>query len=146
MNVYEEMKQRHQEEFNKFPMKFAFSDKQFEKGMRELGLEPSETDKIYAFRDAGGFYRRSDSPALLEMLDRHHDEMQDVIAADKTGDGFIFNMFLYELENHEFGYSGSVSDALEALGYTYDQIAADPRLMRGLEKAKKQAYKNSASW
>jgi hypothetical protein len=48
--------------------------------------------------------------------------MQDAIAADKTGDGFIFNMFLYELENYEFGYSRSISDVLEALGYTYDQI------------------------
>ena len=39
MNKYDEIKEKHQKIVNKFPMKFAFSDEQFNQGMKELGLE-----------------------------------------------------------------------------------------------------------
>lgn len=36
-NRYAELKQRQQEEFNKLPLGFAFSDKQFNEMMKEWG-------------------------------------------------------------------------------------------------------------
>lgn len=61
--------------------------------------------------------------------------MKDAIADDETGEGFIFEMFLYELDNHEYGYTGETEGALDALGYTADEVLENPKLKRGLGKA-----------
>lgn len=134
MNRYAELKRRQQEEFNAFPMQFAFSNEQFAEGMAALGLEPTDTDKVYK-APGGGFYRREDSRRLKEMMDRFDRELAETIAADETGDGFIYEMFLYELDNHEYGYTMDRSDTLDALGYTAEEILENPRLKRGIEKA-----------
>jgi len=103
MSAYTEMNNRHQQEVNDFPFFFAFNDKQFEEGMAKFGLSPNDTDKIYSMSNTGGFYLRTDSPRLAEMMARHNKEFADAVAADLTGEGFIFEMFDYELANHEYG-------------------------------------------
>lgn len=138
MNAYAEMKKQHQQEVNDFPMFFAFNDKQFAEGMKILGLEPSDTDKIYSLRGTGGFYRKSDSQALHDMFERHEQEMKEKIEADQTGEGFIYEMFDYELANHEYGYTRDISDAIRALGLTVDEINANPKMLHGLKKACKE--------
>lgn len=138
MNAYAEMKKQHQQEVNDFPMFFAFSDKQFAEGMKTLGLEPEDTDKIYSLRGTGGFYRKSDSEKLHGMFDRHEKELKDAIEADQTGEGFIYQMFDYELANHEYGYTRDCGPAFNALGLTVEEIRADKRLMHGLNKARKE--------
>lgn len=57
---------------------------------------------------------------------------------DKTGDGFIYQMFLCELSNHEYNYTEDVEETLDALGYTWEQIMADKRLLHGLKMAQKK--------
>lgn len=131
MNAYAELINRQQAEFDAFPMKYAFNQKQFERGMKELGLEPTDTDKIYK-SPGGGFYRKTDAPALREMLDRFDREMQEAIAADPTGEGFIYEMFRYELDNHEYNYTQDVTETIECLGFTWEEINADERLLNGL--------------
>ena len=134
MNRYTELKRRQREEFGAFPMQFAFSDKQFAEGMAALGLSPTDTDKVYK-APGGGFYRREDGPRLKAMMDRFDQELQAAIAGDETGDGFILDMFLYELDNHEYGYTGDLDETLDALGYTAEEVLGDPRLKHGIEKA-----------
>lgn len=134
MNRYEELKQRQQAEFDAFPMQFAFSDRQFAEAMAALGLSPTDTDKVYK-APGGGIYRREDGHRLKAMMDRFDRELQDAIAADGTGDGFIYEMFLYELDAHEYGYTMDRSDTLDALGYTAEEILGNPRLKHGIEKA-----------
>ena len=138
MNAYAEMKKKHQQEVNDFPMFFAFSDKQFAEGMKSLGLEPEDTDKIYSLRGTGGFYRKSDSQKLHDMFARHEQERKDAIAADQTGEGFIYEMFDYELANHEYGYTRDISDAIRALGLSVDEINSNPKMLHGLKKARKE--------
>lgn len=135
MNKYMELREKHQAEVDAFPMFFAFSEKQFEEGMKSLGLDPNDTDKIYKLGNTGGFYRKSDAPAFREMFERHDKEMKDAIAADSTGEGFIFDMFNYELANHEYGYTHDPEPTLDCLGLTMEDINADPRLLRGWKKA-----------
>ena len=134
MNRYADLKQRQQAEFAAFPMQFAFSDQQFAEGMAALGLSPTDTGKIYK-APGGGFYRREDGPRLEAMMERFDRELAEAIAADGTGEGFIYEMFLYELDAHEYGYTMDTEEALDALGYTAKQILGDPRLKRGIEKA-----------
>jgi len=110
MSEYSALKNRHQQEVNDFPFFFAFSKEQFEKGMAEFGLTPNDTDKIYKYGSTGGFYLRTDAPRLKEMFDRHDKEKQEALAADTKGNGYIYQMFLYELANHEYGYTGDVTD------------------------------------
>lgn len=135
MNRYAELRQRQQEEFNALPLGFAFGQKQFDEMMRGWGLDPEkDTDKIYSI-GAGGYVQKKDAELLHETHKRLDEEMEAAIAADETGEGFIYEMFLYELDNHEFGYTMDTEDTLDALGYTAEQVLADPRLKRGIEKA-----------
>ena len=135
MNRYADLKQRQQQEFGTFPMQYAFSNQQFAEGMAALGLKPADTDKIYKV-PGGGFYRREDGSRLKTMMDRFDQERHEAVAGDKTGDGFIYEMFLYELENYEYGCTMDLSETLDALGYTPEDIQADPRLSHGLERAR----------
>lgn len=135
MNRYAELRKRQQEEFNKLPLGFAFDNKQFKEMMERWGLDPEkDTDKLYRI-PGGGFIQKKDQSLIRETTERHHSELQAAIDSDKTGEGFIYEMFLYELDNHEYGYTGDTEDTLDALGYTADEILGNPRLKRGIEKA-----------
>ena len=138
MNRYLEMKSKRSAAFNSFPMFFAFTDRSFEEGMRKLGFEPEDTDEICRLDGCGGFIRKTDKEAFLSLCRQQNQELADAIAADETGLGFIYDMFLYELKNHEYGYTWDDADTLEALGYTEDDINADPRLKAGLKAAKQK--------
>lgn len=135
MNKYRALKARHEKMINELPIFYAFSDKQFDEGMAKLGLNPDETDKIYKLGGTGGFYRKSDSEKLKEMFDTFDREMKEAIAADETGEGFIYDMFNYELANHEYCITWDLEPTLDALGLTMEEINADERLLKGLKKA-----------
>lgn len=133
-NLYYELKEKHQGEFNKFPCFFAFSNKQFDEGMEKLGLNKDDTDKIY--RGIGGmFYRKTDSKTLKDMLNRHEKEMEKAINEDIAGENFVKQMFSYELANHEYGCTYELDVVLDSLGLTYEEIQEKPNLKRGLELA-----------
>ena len=143
MNAYLALKQAQQNEMNNFPMMFAFSQSQFVEGMKILGLKETDADKIYAI-GGGGYIRKTDAPALKDMGKRHEAEMTAAISGDETGDGFIFQMFDYELANHEYSYTGDIDDTLDALCLTVDDIANNIALKRGLLKAMKSQREYAA--
>lgn len=138
MNRYLEMKSKHSAAFNSFPMFFAFNQQQFDEGMRKLGLKETDTDKICSISGTGAYIRISDRIDFIELNQKIKQDKDAAIAADETGEGFIYDMFLYELKNHEYGYTWDDTNTLEALGYTEDDINADPRLKAGLKAAKKK--------
>ena len=135
MNKYRALKSKHEKMFNEFPIFYAFNNKQFEEGMAKLGLNPDETDKIYKLGGTGGFYRKSDSDKLKEMFATFDRETKEAIAADETGEGFIYDMFNYELANHEYCITWDAEPTLDALGLTMEEINADERLLAGFKKA-----------
>ena len=133
-NAYRELRKQQQAEFDKFPLGAAFNNEQFKEMMEKWGLKEKDTDKILSL-GAGAFIRKADKEAYLEMNRRHTAQLKEAIAADETGEGFIYEMFYHELANHEYGYTGDLEDTLDALGYTAEEINADERLLRGLNKA-----------
>ena len=142
LNLYKELHDRHQVEINAFPFGFAFSQDQFDKMMVErFNLTPTDTDKIYSI-GGGGYIRKEDHQAMCEMIERHAKEKKDAIAADLTGEGYIYDMFVYELANHEYMITMTSDDTLDALGLTWEDVKADPRLSHGLKKAKKYILEN----
>lgn len=44
-------------------------------------------------------------------------------------------MFLYELDNHEYGYTGDLEDTLDCLGLTWEELKASPAMLKALDKA-----------
>ena len=135
MNQYQEMRDRQQKEFNALPLGFAFARKQFNEMMRGWGLHPERDVKKVCAIGAGGYIQKKDVDVLLQTNTWHKQELAAAIKADTTGDGFIFQMFCYELANHEYGYTGDAEDALDALGYTLEQVQADQCLRKGFERA-----------
>ena len=135
MNAYIEMNNRHQKEVDDFPLFFAFNKGQLSEGLKKFGLSPNDTDKIYRLENTGGYYRRDDSERLNDMFFRHALELQDAIDGDKTGEGFIFEMFNYELANHEYIVSGDVTETLKALGITDEELSGSEPLRHGLDLA-----------
>lgn len=135
MNKYAELKNKIQKEFDEFPFGFAFSNEQFERMKEELGVkEDSELLSI----GAGGFIRKTDEKALDELINGKEKRMKDAIASDPTGEGFIKDMFLYELANHEYCITYDLRDTLEALDLTINEVMEDPRLKLGLELARNE--------
>ena len=139
MNKYEEIKNKHQKRVDEFPLGFAFSNEQFKNMMEKWGLKETDTDKIYSI-GAGGFIRKTDLEEYNKMWNEISKEHKDLIEQDKTGEGYIKDMFVYELENHEYGYTHELEDTLEALELTYDQVMESPSLKHGLELAKKEIF------
>lgn len=138
MNDYLIMKQRQIDEINAFPIQYAFTEEQFEKAMGELGLDPSDTGAVLR-TPAGGFIRRSDKETYLGMFRRHKEELWEAIEKDKRGTGFIYDMFYYELRNHEYCVTGDPTDTLEFLGMTWEQVQSVPRMKKALDRAMKKA-------
>ena len=131
MNKYEELKQKQQKRVDSFPMKFAFNDEQFERGMKELGLDPEDTKEVLSI-GGGGFIRKSDKEAFEELFNNIANEIQEEIDKDKTGEGFVKDMFFFELQNHEFGYTRELDDTLEALDLKKEDILKSEKLKKGL--------------
>lgn len=137
--TYQQMKNRHEKEYNDFSKNsifFAFSNQQFDEGMQKLGLDPNDTKKIYSIGN-GGFILRTKSKEMHELFARFCKEHNCAIANDTDGTGYIYQMFEYEMFNHEYGYTGDISSTLDALDITIDEINADNRLLNGFKLAKK---------
>ena len=84
-------------------------------------MTPSDIDKILSI-GSGVYIRKTDSAAFTEMMARHAAEHQQAIDGDITGDGYIYQMFAYELANHEYGYTYDLDDTLEAAGVTLEEV------------------------
>lgn len=135
MNQYQELKQKHFEELNNFPFLVAFDSIGLGFGLKKLGLKPTDTDKI-TLVNKSVFVKNEDVQAWKEMIARHKKEMREAIKNDKTGTGFIYDMFFYELNNHEYGYTFDDKDTIEILGYSRKDIENNPSLKNGLQLAK----------
>lgn len=137
MNKYEEIKNKHQKRVNDFSLGFAFSNEQFKNMMEKWGLTENDTDKIVSI-DGGGFLRKTDIEEYNKMWTEIRKEHKDLIEQDKTGEGYIKDMFTYELENHEYCITYDLEDTLDSLELTYDEVMNTPNLKHGLELARKE--------
>ena len=138
MNAYKVLRDRQQEEFNSIPLGFAFGQKQFDELLARWEITADEAPLKIAAIGAGGYIQKKDVPLLRAMTARHKAELKAAIAEDETGEGFIHDMFYYELNNNEYSITYDTTDALEALGLTAEEIAADERLKKGLALAHSQ--------
>lgn len=116
-------------------MFYAFSKRQFDEGMKKLLLDPEGDAERIRRTPAGGFILADKVDSWTELIEAFVKEIRSEAAADQTGEGFIYDMFYSELANHEYGYTGRIEDALDALPFYLDEIRADIALPHGLKKA-----------
>lgn len=141
--TYQELKSRQQAEIETLPIFWAFSKKQFEEGLESFGLTTEDTGKLYNL-PGGGFIRKTDSHLPHEMFEKHRVELDQAIQSDETGANFIFDMFDYELGNHEYCITMDVEPTIDALGLTMDEVKQSPTLTIGLALARKAQWATEA--
>jgi len=132
---YLRVKQRTQKQFDKFPMFFAFNNEQFEEGLKELKVKPGELLNI----GSGGFIRKKDRAKFTSMnslQDRTHRRLLE-------NKKYVYDMFRYELANHEYCITYDDTDTLESVGLTQNDINKSDLLRDQLEKAKKDYLKSA---
>lgn len=130
---YNEMKERHQKLIDELPLKFAFSDEQFEKAMIELGLTKEDTDKVVGI-GGGGFCL----PETADKLIEYYKQFEKEEAKAFKGDDFLRNAFEYELANHEYIITYELEDTLRALNISKEEYNKNERY----KKIMKEAIKN----
>ena len=134
--TYREMKQRHQQEVNALPLAFAFSREQFETMLSKWGISQDEAkDGAVVGMGNGCFIRAADRDTVVTAFKRIAKEEADAVASDRDGNGYIYEMFLEELLNHEYTYTGDLSETLDAVGMTLEQVQKNEPLKNGLRLA-----------
>lgn len=134
-NEYVNLVRKQEKKFNDFPMFFAYDEKQYKEGKQTLKVTE---DKELCSIGYGGYIRKKDLQAFNDMVKKHEIELKQSIENDRTGEGFIYDMFLYELENHEYCITYELDDTLDALGLTLDEVINNKPLKRGLLLARKK--------
>ena len=130
---YSEMKERHQKLIDELPLKFAFSDEQFEKAMIELGLTKEDTDKVVGI-GGGGFCL----PETADKLIEYYKQFEKEEAKAFKNDDFLRSAFEYELANHEYIITYELEDTLRALNISKEEYNKNERY----KKIMKEAIKN----
>jgi len=139
MNIYLQMKDRHQKEVEAFPMAFAFNNEQFKEGMEKLGFDAKDTQKVLSI-GGGGFIRRSDSDAYSAMFERINAEETEA----RKNDDYLFQMFAYELSNHEYCYTWDLTATLQSLSLTIEEVRANTQMNNALCRAIDEARQEAA--
>ena len=129
MNKYSTLQNTQQERFNALPIYFAFGNNQFEDLLAKLGAEVKE---LFTF-GAGSIMKKKDKHLLVEHY--RLSTIEDTEAM--KDDAYIYQMFICELGNHEYGYTYDMEDTLNACGYNEETIREDPRIFSICQKARK---------
>ena len=130
MNKYTELKSKHQKEVDAFPFGFAFNKDQYDIMMDKWGFKPTHRSKVM-YLEAGCFIRKSDYNSMKEMFSRHEEEHKAAMQDDE----YLYQMFNYELANHEYSYTRELDDTLDALNLSIDEINSNPRMAEALKRA-----------
>lgn len=130
-NTYLELKKEHETLINKFPIGFAFSDRQFEEAKKKLGV--TENSELLSV-PSGGFIRKSDNDSFTTLFK----EMDQKTEEAMKDDDYLFQGFLYELGNHEFCITYNPESTLDVFGLTVEEVQKDERLLNIFNAAKKE--------
>jgi len=145
MNKYTELNTKQQAEVNALPLHFAFNGKQFTEMLTKVGLT-MDNYKGKLFKGFGGaIYLKTDSKLINDTFTKHYTERTEAIAEDTTGKGYMLDMFTYELANHEYCITYDLTETLDSLGLTIEEVNANKLMLGALREAKKivLSYDNS---
>lgn len=137
---YLDLKKKHQEEFEKFPIAYAFNDKQLQEALEKLGATKEEVITVFGH---GDIVRRTDAKALIALLERQDEEMKQRLKDDLD---FAEAAFLYEMDNHEYAINWTADeDVLAAFNITFDKINKWG-LQMAYSRARDKHLKHAEEW
>lgn len=114
---YLDLKKRHQQELEDFPIAYAFNDKQLQEALEKLGASKEECVSVFGH---GDIVRRKDAKALVKMLENQDEELKQRLRDDV---GFAEAAFRYEMDNHEYCINWTADeDVLAAFYITFENI------------------------
>ena len=134
MTTYRELKREITESASNYSGIFwAFNDKQFKKGLAELGLNGADvaSGKL-AKLGAGGFILADKKESYWKHIDGLHAKMKQAL----KNEAFLLEALIYELINHEFIITYDATDALESLSLKVDDVPSEL-----LKEAKREAVR-----
>ena len=138
---YLEMKRRHEEEMNDFPIAYAFNDEQLQQALEKLGAT-SRKECVTVFGH-GDIVKRENAKPLVDMLERHTNEIRDKLREDVE---FAEAAFLYEMDNHEYAINWSADE--DVLGcFCIDwEFIRKYGLQMAYDSARNKHFKNMEDW
>lgn len=119
--TYQEIKKQKEVDYNKLfdtcGVFWAFSNSQFEDGVKKNPLQEGEK---YVSIGGGGYLPKHNYQTLVDGIKAIEKTFKTQIADFKMREKHI----LYELNNHECFYTGSIEGAIQALGeeYTKEEV------------------------
>lgn len=121
MKTYNDIRQENQERVNSFEgLFYAFSNNQLEEGLGKLGLTMDNIDQIVSIGH-GGYILKNRVQALTDMIFQN-DLARKQLKKDKK---LLLEALVFELRNHEYCYTGDMTDALDALGLKFEDVPSD---------------------
>lgn len=114
---YLDLKKRHEQEVEEFPIAYAFNDEQLKEALKKLGATKDECVTVFGH---GDIVKKENAPKFIAMLRRHTKEVKDALIADKD---FAYAAFLYEMNNHEYciNYDGD-GDVLGCFALEWEDL------------------------
>jgi len=137
MNKYKEFKEKQSKLLNKLPLHFAFGKKQFNELLVELNLTQDNYKKFLCQTSNGAIWLKSDIHLRTEWIENYDKEYSEL----KKNPSFMYEAFLYEMNNHEFGYTRNPEQTLEALFLTEAEVNNNKELLFQFKKARKECFK-----
>lgn len=134
--LYKELKEIQAKELNEFTSKYcfwAFGREQLNKKLQELGITEEELQKNYV-SFYGGAIRADKAAEYRKIAEKHNQQL----AENMKDFDFARSAFLYELNNHEYGYTYNGIPALDALNLTIQEVADNLTLNRAYCEACEQ--------
>jgi len=131
MNKYIMNQELVQKEINEFPIFFAFSEEQMNEGLKKFNCTKKEIVTIgYC-----GFIKKENEKDYSELMEKQH-KREEELRKDKE---YQFQMFRYELANHEYCITYDIDETLEAIGITEEELKE--KYLQSFKKAKKDYLK-----
>lgn len=121
MNSYERFKIYTDDKLSKFPVIFALTRDDFKEGLKALGVYKEDITPI----GCGYFIRKQDKEEYIKLNESLNKELRDNI--DKSNE-FVYEMFMYELEDNEYSINGNDTQVLKSCGLNLSLLLKDDRL------------------
>ncbi len=139
--AYLEMKKRHVEELNKFPIAYAFNDEQLKEALVKLGVE--SIDECVTVCGHGDIVKRENAPKFIAMLERQASEVKEALKNDAD---FAYEAFRYEMDNHEYAINwDGDDDVLACFCIDWNDIE-EWGLQLAWNKARREHFKQMEEW
>lgn len=137
---YLDLKKKHEKELSNFPIAYAFNKQQLEEALEKLGATKEECMTVFGH---GDIVKRENAKPLVEMMERHVDELKRKLREDVE---FAEAAFLYEMDNHEYAINWSADeDVLDCFCINWEFIR-EHGLQMAYDSARNKHMKHAEEW